>query len=60
MKAHITVLCRCSRCPYIFFGPNRGKYRHPHIAYAAVEVWLANKSMPDKCGSTWLDNNPGL
>jgi len=44
-------------CPYIFFGPNRGKYRHPHIAYAAVEVWLANQVMPDKCGKTWDDND---
>lgn len=44
-------------CPYIFFGPKRGKYRHPHIAYAAVEVWLANKVMPDKCGATWDDND---
>mmetsp|Transcript_1475 Transcript_1475/g.1991 ORF Transcript_1475/g.1991 Transcript_1475/m.1991 type:complete len:433 (+) Transcript_1475:126-1424(+) len=45
-------------CPYLYFGPNRGKYRHPHIAYAAVEVWLANKVMPDECGETW-DHNDG-
>jgi len=44
-------------CPYVFFGPKRGKYRHPHIAYAAVEVWLAHKAMPDKCGPTWDDND---
>lgn len=44
-------------CPYIFFGPKRGKYRHPHIAFAAVETWLANKVMPDKCGPTWDDND---
>jgi len=44
-------------CPYIFFGPNRGQYRHPHIAFAAVETWLANKVMPDKCGPTWDDND---
>ena len=44
-------------CPYIFFGPKRGKYRHPHIAYAAVEVWLAKNVMPDKCGATWDDND---
>ena len=44
-------------CPYVYFGPNRGKYRHPHIAYAAVEVWLANQVMPDKCGATWDDND---
>lgn len=40
-------------CPYVFFGPNRGKYRHPHVAFAAVEVWLSNQIMPDKCGKTW-------
>merc|ERR1712113_588157 len=39
-------------------GPNRGKYRHPHTAFAAVETWLANKVMPDKCGATWDENNP--
>ena len=44
-------------CPYIFFGPNRGKYRHPHIAFAAVETYLSNKVMPDKCGPTWDDND---
>jgi len=44
-------------CPYIFFGPKRGKYRHPHIAFAAVETWLSNKVMPDKCGSTWDEND---
>lgn len=43
-------------CPYIFFGPNRGKYRHPHIAFAAVETWLANKVMGE-CGPTWDDND---
>lgn len=44
-------------CPYIFFGPHRGKYRHPHIAFSAVETYLANKVMPDKCGTTWDDSN---
>jgi len=43
-------------CPYIFFGPNRGKYRHPHIAFSALEVYLANKVMPDKCEITWDDS----
>jgi len=43
-------------CPYIFFGPNRGKYRHPHIAFSAVEVYLANIVMADKCGATWDDS----
>ena len=45
-------------CPYIFEGPDAGKYRHPHIAYAALEVYLANMAMPDKCATTWLQNNP--
>lgn len=40
-------------CPYLFFGPNRGKYRHPHIGFAAVEVYLANMIMPTMCGTTW-------
>lgn len=44
-------------CPYIFFGPNKGQYRHPHVAFAAVETWLSNKVMPDKCGPTWDDND---
>lgn len=45
-------------CPYIFWGPNRGKYRHPHIAFAAVESWLAHKVMPDMCAEAW-DLNDG-
>mmetsp|Transcript_18151 Transcript_18151/g.27540 ORF Transcript_18151/g.27540 Transcript_18151/m.27540 type:complete len:386 (-) Transcript_18151:104-1261(-) len=45
-------------CPYVFEGPDAGKYRHPHIAYAALEVYLANIAMPDKCAKTWLQNNP--
>lgn len=45
-------------CPYVFKGPDAGKYRHPHIAYAALEVYLANKYMPDQCSKTWLENNP--
>jgi len=44
-------------CPYIFFGPHRGKYRHPHIAFSAVEVYLSNIIMPDKCGTKWDDSN---
>lgn len=44
-------------CPYIFFGPNRGKYRHPHIAFASVETYLAHLLMPEKCGTTWDDSN---
>ena len=45
-------------CPYIFEGPDAGKYRHPHIALASLEVYLANKAMPAKCATTWLENNP--
>jgi len=45
-------------CPYVFEGPDAGKYRHPHIAYAALEVYLANRLMPEKCHTTWLENNP--
>ena len=45
-------------CPYVFEGPDAGKYRHPHIAYAALEVYLANIAMPDECSATWLQNNP--
>eukprot|EP00537_Pseudo-nitzschia_pungens_P006273 CAMPEP_0172376388 /NCGR_PEP_ID=MMETSP1060-20121228/66695_1 /TAXON_ID=37318 /ORGANISM="Pseudo-nitzschia pungens, Strain cf. cingulata" /LENGTH=232 /DNA_ID=CAMNT_0013103903 /DNA_START=51 /DNA_END=751 /DNA_ORIENTATION=- len=42
---------------FIFFGPHRGKYRHPHIAFSAVEVYLSNIVMPDKCGTSWDDSN---
>lgn len=45
-------------CPYVFEGPDAGKYRHPHIAYAALEVHLANKVLPKTCATTWLENNP--
>lgn len=45
-------------CPFIFEGPDAGKYRHPHIALAALEVYLANTHMPEKCAATWLQNNP--
>lgn len=34
------------------------QYRHPHIAFAALEVYLAKKEMPNKCEETWLQNNP--
>lgn len=44
-------------CPYITFGPNRGRYRHPHIAYSALETYLANKIMPEVCGVTWDDSD---
>jgi hypothetical protein len=40
-------------CPYVHTGPNSGKYRHPHIALAALQQWMANQCMPDKCGMEW-------
>ncbi|CAK0823472.1 unnamed protein product [Prorocentrum cordatum] len=45
-------------CPYIFEGPDKGQYRHPHIAFAALQNYLANLAMPDKCSEIWLENNP--
>jgi len=46
-------------CPYIHTGANSGLYRHPHVALAAVELWIANKCNPEKCPSTWLDSPNG-
>lgn len=40
-------------CPYIFEGENAGKYQHPHISLVAVQQYLANMVMPDKCGEEW-------
>jgi len=45
-------------CPYVFEGPDAGQYRHPHIALAALEVYLANLALPETCKVTWLENNP--
>lgn len=41
-------------CPYM---PD-GFYRHPHLALAAVEVYLSNHHMPEMCAPTWLEQNP--
>lgn len=41
-------------CPY----EPEGRYRHPHIALAALNVYLANMHMPDKCGTTWMSQLP--
>merc|ERR1712183_818927 len=57
MGEGITADINPDYCPYIYFGPHRGKYRHPHIAFSAVEVYLSNKVMPDKCGTAWDDSN---
>jgi hypothetical protein len=46
-------------CPYVHTGENSGKYRHPHIALAALELWIANQCMPDKCMPTWLESPNG-
>lgn len=32
-------------CPYIHTGDNSGQYRHPHLALAALELWIANQCM---------------
>jgi len=44
-------------CPYIFFGKNRGKYRHPHIAFAALETYIANTLSVSGCKTTWDDSD---
>ena len=46
-------------CPYIQTGENSGQYRHPHLALAALELWIANQCMPEKCAATWLDSPNG-
>lgn len=46
-------------CPYIHTGENSGQYRHPHLALAALELWIANKCKPEVCPSTWLDSPNG-
>jgi len=46
-------------CPYVHTGENSGLYRHPHLALAALELWIANKCMPEKCPSKWLDSPAG-
>jgi len=46
-------------CPYIHTSENSGLYRHPHVALAAFELWIANKCKPEKCPSTWLDSPNG-
>jgi len=46
-------------CPYVHTGDNSGQYRHPHIALAALELWIANQCMPNDCPATWLDSPNG-
>lgn len=50
-------------CPYIYNGtlyegPDVGLYRHPHIALAALEQYLANMAMPEQCGLEWNSEYP--
>uniref|UniRef100_A0A7S4EMS4 Uncharacterized protein n=1 Tax=Pseudo-nitzschia australis TaxID=44445 RepID=A0A7S4EMS4_9STRA len=40
-------------CPYVFEGPNAGKYRHPHLALSAVMQYIAHSINPDVCGVEW-------
>jgi hypothetical protein len=46
-------------CPYIHTGEDSGLYRHPHVALAALELWIANLCKPTVCPSTWLDSPNG-
>lgn len=46
-------------CPYVVTGDNSGKYRHPHLALAALELWIANQCLPENCPATWLDSPNG-
>jgi hypothetical protein len=43
-------------CPYVHTGERAGLYRHPHLALAAFELWIANQCMPEKCASEWLQS----
>jgi len=45
-------------CPYVHTGENSGLYRHPHIALAALELWMANQCIPE-CPSEWLKSPNG-
>ena len=44
---------------FAFSGDNSGQYRHPHLALAALELWISNQCMPDKCSAQWLDSPNG-
>ena len=54
-----TTLSTGDFCPYIQTGENSGQYRHPHLALVALELWIANQCMPEKCAATWLDSPNG-
>lgn len=44
---------------FTYSGENSGQYRHPHLALAALELWIANQCMPDMCAPQWLDTPNG-
>mmetsp|Transcript_4773 Transcript_4773/g.8859 ORF Transcript_4773/g.8859 Transcript_4773/m.8859 type:complete len:438 (-) Transcript_4773:344-1657(-) len=46
-------------CPYVHTGENAGKYRHPHIALAALQQLVANACMPSLCGKEWDEGPDG-
>jgi hypothetical protein len=46
-------------CPYVHTGDNAGLYRHPHLALAALELFIANQCMPEKCPALWLRSPNG-
>eukprot|EP00565_Helicotheca_tamesis_P003851 CAMPEP_0185726460 /NCGR_PEP_ID=MMETSP1171-20130828/2441_1 /TAXON_ID=374046 /ORGANISM="Helicotheca tamensis, Strain CCMP826" /LENGTH=409 /DNA_ID=CAMNT_0028394827 /DNA_START=20 /DNA_END=1249 /DNA_ORIENTATION=+ len=46
-------------CPYVMVGENSGQYRHPHVALAALELWIANQCMPEVCPKRWLHSPNG-
>jgi hypothetical protein len=50
-------------CPYVYNGtlyegPDAGIYRHPHLALASLEQYLANIAIPEKCGLEWNSDYP--
>lgn len=47
-------------CPYVHTGENAGQYRHPHLALAAFELWIANSCFQTYCPSEWLDSPNGV
>lgn len=46
-------------CPYVHTGENSGQYRHPHIAFAALELKIANMCKPKECPKEWLHSPNG-
>jgi hypothetical protein len=42
-------------CPYVHTGKNAGLYRHPHLAFAALELWIVSQCNVG-CPSEWLES----